>query len=126
MQVAAKVPYIVVQGTPFYQRAEIKDMIAHLQLVANPRNDLALSRLLGKYVDGLGERTIQLLQNWAADQDKQVAQAIFGDLSSYQVCTSNQLERVRHCMLCVMSYYVRGLSRGRRRFAPRKSCACTW
>jgi DNA helicase-2/ATP-dependent DNA helicase PcrA len=60
-------PYRVVGGPRFYERAEIRDAIAYLRLVHQPDDDLALERIINVPKRGLGEATVQLLRRAARD-----------------------------------------------------------
>jgi DNA helicase II / ATP-dependent DNA helicase PcrA len=60
-------PYRVVGGPRFYERAEIRDAIAYLRVVAQPDDDLALERIINRPKRGLGEATLQLLRRTARD-----------------------------------------------------------
>ncbi|MCW8140693.1 MAG: UvrD-helicase domain-containing protein, partial [Planctomycetota bacterium] len=52
------VPFEVVGAVPFFQRKEIKDLLAYLRLVINPRDDLALQRVANVPPRGLGKATL--------------------------------------------------------------------
>ncbi|MCX6808434.1 MAG: UvrD-helicase domain-containing protein [Candidatus Berkelbacteria bacterium] len=54
-----KIPYKVVGGLRFYERKEIKDLIAYLRVIANPKDFEALERCIQVPVRGIGEKTIQ-------------------------------------------------------------------
>jgi len=56
------VPYRLVGGTRFYERAEVKDAFAYLTLVANPDDDLALRRIINVPKRGIGDATVAALQ----------------------------------------------------------------
>jgi DNA helicase-2/ATP-dependent DNA helicase PcrA len=56
------VPYQIVNGLEFYQRKEIKDVLAYLQLINNPANDVALLRIINTPTRGIGKATILKLQ----------------------------------------------------------------
>jgi DNA helicase-2/ATP-dependent DNA helicase PcrA len=58
-------PYRVIGGPRFYERAEIRDAIAYLRIVHSPEDDLALERIVNVPKRGLGEATVQLLQRAA-------------------------------------------------------------
>lgn len=62
------IPYQIVNGLEFYQRKEIKDVLAYLQLVNNPQNDLALLRIINTPTRGIGARTIERLRECARSQ----------------------------------------------------------
>ncbi len=61
-----RVPYYVVGGLRFYERAEIKDLIAYLRVIANPADALSLERMIGAPPRGIGARTLEALAAAAA------------------------------------------------------------
>jgi DNA helicase-2/ATP-dependent DNA helicase PcrA len=58
---AARVPYVIVRGTSFYERAEVKDAAAYLRLALEPRSDLDLDRIVNKPPRGIGDKTVERL-----------------------------------------------------------------
>lgn len=63
------VPYRLVGGTRFYQRREIKDIIAYLRLIHNPYDNVSLTRIINVPTRGIGQRTLAELSAWAKAQD---------------------------------------------------------
>lgn len=63
--VQAGVPYRVIGGPRFYERAEIRDALAYLRCVVSQTDDLAFERIVNQPKRGLGDATIQLLHNHA-------------------------------------------------------------
>ena len=59
-------PYNIVGGTKFYDRKEIKDVLAYLKLVANTSDDIALKRIINFPVRGIGEKSIKMFIDLAA------------------------------------------------------------
>ncbi len=59
------VPYRVIGGPRFYERAEIRDAMAYLRCVVSPTDDLAFERIVNVPKRGLGDATIQILHNHA-------------------------------------------------------------
>lgn len=66
--IRSALPYRVIGGTKFYERAEIKDAMAYLIAVANPSDSLALRRIMNVPKRGIGPATEAALQNHA-DKD---------------------------------------------------------
>ena len=59
------IPYQIVNGVEFYQRREVKDLLAYLHLINNPHHDVALMRIINVPTRGVGVKTIQKLQHYA-------------------------------------------------------------
>jgi DNA helicase II / ATP-dependent DNA helicase PcrA len=66
--IARGLPYQLVGGTRFYERKEIKDALAYLRLALNPYDSVSFSRVLNWPGRGIGERTEDELNRWAASQ----------------------------------------------------------
>ncbi|HRC77208.1 MAG TPA: UvrD-helicase domain-containing protein [Kouleothrix sp.] len=64
--IARGLPYQLVGGTRFYERKEIKDALAYLRLAYNPNDSIGFSRVLNWPGRGIGERTEDELNRWAA------------------------------------------------------------
>ena len=58
------VPYKLVAGTRFYERREIKDIIAYLRLIQNPYDSVSLLRIINVPQRGIGQRTLNELSQW--------------------------------------------------------------
>jgi DNA helicase-2/ATP-dependent DNA helicase PcrA len=63
------IPYQLVKGLEFFQRKEVKDIVAYLQLVSNPRDDCALLRILNTPRRSIGKKTVAALTHHARDHD---------------------------------------------------------
>jgi DNA helicase-2/ATP-dependent DNA helicase PcrA len=62
--IASGLPYKVIGGPRFYERAEIRDALAYLRCVAQPDDDLAFERIYNQPKRGLGESTLALLHQY--------------------------------------------------------------
>lgn len=62
------IPYIIYGGTSFYQRKEVKDLIAYLKLIVNPYDEEALKRVINYPLRGIGDTTIQKMVVYATGQ----------------------------------------------------------
>lgn len=63
------IPYRVYGGTSFYQRKEIKDLIAYFKLAINPYDDEALRRIINYPRRGIGDSTIDAIRAYATEHD---------------------------------------------------------
>ena len=61
-------PYKLVAGTRFYERREIKDIIAYLRLIQNPYDSVSLMRIINVPQRGIGQRSLDELAQWARQQ----------------------------------------------------------
>jgi DNA helicase-2/ATP-dependent DNA helicase PcrA len=61
-------PYRVIGGPRFYERAEIRDALAYLRIINSPADDLAFERIVNVPKRGLGDATVQLLHDHARKQ----------------------------------------------------------
>ncbi|HZF64585.1 MAG TPA: UvrD-helicase domain-containing protein [Chitinophagaceae bacterium] len=69
------IPYTIYGGISFYQRKEIKDYIAYLRLIVNPKDEEALKRIINYPVRGIGKTSI----------DKAILEANNNDISMWEV-----------------------------------------
>lgn len=82
------IPYTVVGSLKFYEREEIKDVLAYLSMIANPKDEIAFSRVVNKPVRGIGEKSREKIINLAHE----TAGALIEDLnliSASQNCAEN-------------------------------------
>lgn len=62
--IKGSIPYIIIGGIQFYERKEIKDILAYLKLVANPHDRTSLSRVINVPTRGLGEKFEEQLHDY--------------------------------------------------------------
>jgi len=72
------VPYQLVNGLEFFQRKEIKDVLAYLRLVNNPRDDVALTRIINAPARGIGKTTLDRLAAAAGHEGTPMLEAARG------------------------------------------------
>ena len=63
--ISEAIPYQVIGGLKFYERAEIRDALAYFRVILQPDDDLALERIINKPARGIGVKTIEKFQNEA-------------------------------------------------------------
>lgn len=68
--------YKVFGGFKFFERKEIKDILAYLRLIANPYDDEALMRIINVPKRGIGDKTIQAMQEYAESEDLSLYDAV--------------------------------------------------
>ncbi len=64
--VRAQIPYVIVGTTRFYERREVKDLLAYLRFVLNPADELSLARIVNVPTRGIGRTTWEALASRAA------------------------------------------------------------
>ncbi len=74
--VKSNLNYNIVGGTKFYDRKEIKDVLAYLRIIANPDDDISLRRIINVPKRGIGATTVEKIAEWAASQDMSMFQAL--------------------------------------------------
>ncbi len=96
MLVRQGVAYRVVGGTKFYQRAEIKDLLAYLRVVVNATDDLSLLRVINTPRRGLGDVAIGRLQNFAAENSVSLREALLcaADVPGFAGAAANACVRL--------------------------------
>jgi len=72
----ANIPYIVIGSRKFYERKEIKDMLAYLRLLANPNDDLSMQRIINVPNRKIGPKTLGELQLWASEKHISIYEAL--------------------------------------------------
>ncbi|MEM7353265.1 MAG: UvrD-helicase domain-containing protein [Acidobacteriota bacterium] len=93
------VAYQLVGGVRFYERLEIKDLIAYLRFARNPHDALSLERIINRPPRGIGRKTFDGLQSLAAAADRSTWETLLeGDLSSIPSRGARALERFRDMM----------------------------
>ncbi len=70
------IPYEIVGGTEFYQRAEIKDVLAYLRIMANESDEVSLLRILNVPPRGLGKNAISTLMQLAQEKNMTIMQVM--------------------------------------------------
>ena len=70
------IPYRIIGGTRFFDRAEIKDVLAYLSVIAAPNDDLRLTRIINNPPRGIGARSVELAQQIAAAEQSSLFDVI--------------------------------------------------
>lgn len=70
------IPYKIIGGTKFFERAEIKDVLAYMCAVQNPADDLRLLRIINQPPRGIGDMTIETVRDIAATRGESIFSVI--------------------------------------------------
>jgi len=71
-----QVPYQVVRGVEFYNRKEIRDLLAYLKVAVNPQDEVALRRIINTPTRGIGDVTVEKVQAYATAHRISLYQAL--------------------------------------------------
>ncbi len=93
--------YTMVGGFSFYERAEIKDLLAYLRLVRNPHDSMALNRVINTPARGIGKTTLETLERLALETGKSTWEALEAAIRGRLIPTraSMALESFRQLIL---------------------------
>ena len=62
------IPYVIVGGVRFYERLEVKDMLAYLRLIVNPSDSISLYRIVNTPRRGIGQSSLEKLDSYATGE----------------------------------------------------------
>ena len=74
----AQIPYRIYGGTRFYDRKEIRDVLAYLKTIENPKDDVSLKRIINVPRRGIGDKTVETLETIASDHQRSLTE-VLGD-----------------------------------------------
>lgn len=70
------IPYHIVGARRFYERKEIKDIIAYLRLACNPSDGLSFRRIINTPRRGIGEKTLEKIESYAASNEQPILEVL--------------------------------------------------
>ena len=73
--VNARIPFKVVGGTKFYDRREVKDVLAYLRVLVNPADEVSARRIVNVPKRGVGDTSVDKMAVWARSQSRSFADA---------------------------------------------------
>ncbi|MFD0590702.1 DNA helicase PcrA [Paenibacillus sp. GCM10027627] len=82
--IKSDIPYQIVGGIKFYDRKEIKDLLAYLRLISNPDDDISLTRIINVPKRGIGDTTVGKLEEEAARRGTSIFR-VLSDLGDVEV-----------------------------------------
>ncbi len=96
----SRIPYALVNGRSFYERAEVKDAVAYLRLMVNPKSDADLLRIINTPARGIGDTTIERLSDFAAASEQSLFDALGATekIASLNAAATRRLRGVRELL----------------------------
>lgn len=79
------IPYNIVGGVRFFERREVKDILAYLSLIAEPSDDLSLKRIINVPPRGIGAKTLAKLEHYAQQQKLSLWEIISTDIKGLRI-----------------------------------------
>ena len=97
-------PYMIYSGNSFFERQEVKDMMAYLKLAVNPSDDESFRRIVNKPARGIGDTTVEALSAEAKRLGRPLMETVFSD--SLQACglRGAAIQKLRTFAGMILSY----------------------
>ena len=86
---AKSIPYVIYGSLKFYQRAEIKDVLAYFRLVNNTKDDISFERIINVPRRGIGDKTIQAIKDLANTNNLSIFDLIKSDILAKYISPRN-------------------------------------
>ena len=83
----SQIPYNIYGGTKFYERKEIKDLIAYLRVIQNPQDDISLKRIINVPRRGIGLRTIEKIEDRASLKQESIYSVLIDIETNSEIST---------------------------------------
>ena len=83
----SQIPYNIYGGTKFYERKEIKDLIAYLRVIQNPQDDISIKRIINVLRRGIGLRTIEKIEDRASLKQESIYSVLIDIETNSEIST---------------------------------------
>ena len=83
----SQIPYNIYGGTKFYERKEIKDIIAYLRVIQNPQDDISIKRIINVPRRGIGLRTIEKIEDRASLKQESIYSVLIDIETNSEIST---------------------------------------
>ncbi|MGN0014063.1 MAG: ATP-dependent helicase [Candidatus Gastranaerophilaceae bacterium] len=93
--IAQSIPYKIVGGLKFYDRKEIKDIVAYLKLISNPADSQSLARIINVPKRSIGDTTVAKLRELSSDSDIPISK-ILSEIENYDEFSSGTKTKLKH------------------------------
>jgi DNA helicase-2/ATP-dependent DNA helicase PcrA len=103
----ARVPYTLVSGRSFYDRAEVRDAAAYLRLMVNPSSDADLLRVINTPARGIGDTTVERLTSYAEQKGLSLYEAIAQPVPGLNTTATRRLTGF-HALVSSLNQFAQG------------------
>lgn len=86
------IDYKVIGGLKFYDRKEIKDLVSYLKVIVNPKDDVALKRIINEPKRGIGDKSVEQMGKIASDNNISILELITNP--TYEQLLSDRLKKL--------------------------------
>ncbi len=98
------IPYIIVGGVKFYERKEVKDVLAYLKVLVNPADSISLKRIINFPLRGIGDSTIQKLELYAFEKSRSIYE-VLKYVDEIQGITDKTVKRISNFYKLLKKYH---------------------
>jgi len=98
------IPYRVLGGLRYYDRKEIKDIVAYMRLVQNVADDLSLKRIINEPKRGMGDKTVEKLETLARVRNESMLETLIDD-EIVEELPSKAVESIKQMVAAIMDYH---------------------
>jgi DNA helicase-2/ATP-dependent DNA helicase PcrA len=93
------IPYRVLAGLRYYDRKEVKDVMAYLRLIENPGDNVSMLRIINEPKRGIGAKTLAGIEEYAASYGESIYEAICDETLQAALQRKEETERLRpYCL----------------------------
>lgn len=97
------IPYQIISGVSFYRRKEVKDTIAYLRLLVNPKDQTSMLRIINEPPRGIGATTLERLRH-IADRDNQPLATVMENIENFNEIGTRAIKAVRNFWEMIQFY----------------------